>query len=239
MDEGPVITGGYILVARKTLESDLMNQSPLTIKLWTWFLLKANWKAHGPIDRGELLTTVSEMQEAMSHCAGWRKITPTKDEIRSCYEALRKATRVVTRKTTRGMVVSVLNYETYQDPKNYEAHTGSHNENGTVVTAESHYKERREENNKKTPLLDGGFDAFWNLYPRKTGKLAARKSWDKHRPPVEKVLETLSWQIVCDDWTKDAGQFIPHAATWLNSGRWDDEPPEAATGSFHQGGFFT
>ncbi|MCE1033159.1 Pyocin large subunit-like protein, partial [Pseudomonas asiatica] len=30
------------------------------------------------------------------------------------------------------------------------------------------------------------------------------------------------------DWTKDGGQFIPHAATWLNGKRWEDELPAAA-----------
>jgi DNA replication protein DnaC len=31
-------------------------------------------------------------------------------------------------------------------------------------------------------------------------------------------------------WTKDGGQFIPHAATWLNQERWNDEL-EAKVGS--------
>ncbi|RNF93802.1 hypothetical protein EFK07_03350 [Pseudomonas putida] len=38
------------------------------------------------------------------------------------------------------------------------------------------------------------------------------------------------------DWTKDSGQFIPHAATWLNGKRWEDELPVAGTarpGSFN------
>jgi len=26
-----------------------------------------------------------------------------------------------------------------------------------------------------------------------------------------------------EQWTKDNGQYIPHAATWLNGRRWEDE----------------
>ena len=33
------------------------------------------------------------------------------------------------------------------------------------------------------------------------------------------------------DWTKDGGQFIPHAATWLNGKRWEDELPAAGASS--------
>lgn len=61
------------------------------------------------------------------------------------------------------------------------------------------------------------------MYPRKVGKLAARKSWDRSRPTpelFEKMKTALAWQIA--QWRDP--QFIPYPATWLNQGRWDDEP---------------
>ena len=71
------------------------------------------------------------------------------------------------------------------------------------------------------------FDTFWRIYPRKVGKGDARKSFEKINPDdnmlrsmiaaVEKNKTTVQWQ-------KDNGQFIPHPATWLNQGRWEDEP---------------
>lgn len=67
------------------------------------------------------------------------------------------------------------------------------------------------------------------MYPRKVGKIAARKAWDKARPTpelFEQMKRTLAWQT--QQWTDP--QYIPHPATWLNQGRWDDEPfaPTAA-----------
>jgi hypothetical protein len=44
---------------------------------------------------------------------------------------------------------------------------------------------------------------------------------------VEHILLAIERQKTWDQWTKDSGQFIPHPATWLSQGRWDDEPPEA------------
>jgi hypothetical protein len=41
------------------------------------------------------------------------------------------------------------------------------------------------------------------------------------------MLRALEWQTACPDWTRDSGQYIPHAATWLNQRRWEDEPFEA------------
>jgi hypothetical protein len=71
---------------------------------------------------------------------------------------------------------------------------------------------------------DNSFEIFWEVYPRKVAKGAARKAWRKASPPLEIVLDTLDWQIVSDGWTKDGGKFIPHPATWINQERWLDEP---------------
>jgi hypothetical protein len=88
----PKIPRGYILKARTALSSDvLINGPPLRSKLWDWMLLKTNFKDHNKFKRGQLLTSISEMQAAMSYYVGYRKVTPSKSEIRNCYEVFMKA----------------------------------------------------------------------------------------------------------------------------------------------------
>jgi hypothetical protein len=73
------------------------------------------------------------------------------------------------------------------------------------------------------------FAQFWHFYPRKTGKDAARRVWQKLNPSedlVAQMLAVLAWQKQQESWLKDGGQFVPHPATWLNQGRWEDEPTE-------------
>ena len=70
-----------------------------------------------------------------------------------------------------------------------------------------------------------GFDDFWMNYPRKVGKDAARKAWAsaaKRADPSE-ILAGLSKAV----WPADP-QFVPHPSTWLNGGRWQDDPMAAA-----------
>jgi hypothetical protein len=70
---------------------------------------------------------------------------------------------------------------------------------------------------------DAEFEAFWQSYPKKVGKLAAKREWDRIRPTpelVERMARALAWQK--EQW--DDPQFIPHPKTWLYQGRWDDEP---------------
>lgn len=72
---------------------------------------------------------------------------------------------------------------------------------------------------KETPL---GFDRFWDAYPRKVGKPAAQKAWNKilHRTDLMAGLEV--WKAT-EQWQDE--KFIPYPATFLNQRRWEDDPP--------------
>ena len=126
-----------------------MDKPPLYFKLWIWLLDRANWKDRGQLKRGQLVTTISEMQEAMSYYSGYRKITPTKDEIRSAYGFFGKTSMVASTKTTRGMVITINNYELYQNPKNYGPHSVPPNGTQTEPTVTPHDTERIEKESMK------------------------------------------------------------------------------------------
>lgn len=66
------------------------------------------------------------------------------------------------------------------------------------------------------------FEKFWREYPRKVAKQSALKAWDKQQPPLEPLLAALRVQKRSREWTKDAGQFVPYPATYLNGRRWED-----------------
>lgn len=75
------------------------------------------------------------------------------------------------------------------------------------------------------------FPKFWKLYPNKKGKANAEKAWKKLKVTDELftlIASGLAKQVVCAEWTKDGGQFIPHPATWLNGKRWEDEVKPAS-----------
>lgn len=71
---------------------------------------------------------------------------------------------------------------------------------------------------------EGEFQQFWDTYPKKIGKRAAEKAWyaAKSRPALNLILSTLHTAKASPDWKKEQGKYIPHPATWLNQGRWDD-----------------
>ena len=91
---------------------------------------------------------------------------------------------------------------------------------------------------KKTPIPTTGeslFDEFWKTYPKKVGKGAALNAFKKLKVTDEflnRMLSAVESQRKTEQWRKDGGQFIPHPATWLNQGRWDDEVDDPDTVEF-------
>lgn len=81
---------------------------------------------------------------------------------------------------------------------------------------------------KTLPQPPKHFDEFWSAYPRKIGKLAAVTAYAralKNDPScLPKLIPAVQRARLSEQWSKDGGQFIPHPATWLNQGRWDDDP---------------
>ena len=71
---------------------------------------------------------------------------------------------------------------------------------------------------------DLAFDEFWSLYPRKIGKGGAKKAWAKITRGVKPELIIEGARRMSADPNLPETQFIPHPSTWLNEGRWDDEP---------------
>ena len=75
------------------------------------------------------------------------------------------------------------------------------------------------------PGADAAFDRFWAAYPRHEAKDKARKAWeklikDKRTDPDVIIAGAARYR---DDPGRDP-QFTAHPASWLNAGRWTDDP---------------
>jgi hypothetical protein len=70
------------------------------------------------------------------------------------------------------------------------------------------------------------FEQFWLAYPKKVGKKDALQAWKraKDKPPLVDMVQAIDKARQGEQWTKENGQFIPNPSTWLNQGRWADEP---------------
>ena len=117
------IQGGYILLARKVLDSELMDKPPHFLKLWLWLLSKAFWKDGYELKRGQLLTSIGEMQDVGRYKKGNQMVGRlTQDQVRAAYGYFSKANMISIANPTKKILITITNFDSYQNPSNYETH---------------------------------------------------------------------------------------------------------------------
>lgn len=110
------------------------------------------------------------------------------------------------------------------------------NPSGTVAKGLANQKQKQKQEQKQdkqksvrdpagAQALEDLFNRFWEAYPRKVGKDAARSAFAKRKPDeamLTRMVTAIEAQKRTEQWQRDGGQYIPHPSTWLNQGRFDD-----------------
>jgi len=119
-------------------------------------------------------------------------------------------------------------YETLRAGGLEGAHGGP---SGGLQESTTEILDTREGKQKKKTIAQASpsplFDAFWSSYPRKAGKPAAHRAWNRVRgSEIPDIRDGLNLWKATEQWQKEGGKFIPYPATFLNQRRWEDEPPQ-------------
>ena len=110
------IKGGATIWARQTIESKIFYDKPdKWFKIWFYIVNKVNHKQNKKWDRGQCHITYLEIQT---------NTKATKAQIDHCIRYLKKEQMLATQKATRGMHITVVKYDIYQDLDNYKSDTG-------------------------------------------------------------------------------------------------------------------
>jgi len=144
------IEGGFYLKARRVQETWIAKAPPHVREIWDWILLKANYKDNHVLKRGQLLTTYSDIQDGLSWFIGYRKQTYKKHHCEIAMKALTREHMITTAKTTRGIIITVLNYDKYQDPKNYECYSEHDNETTRMLQPTDTIRKERNTEERNT-----------------------------------------------------------------------------------------
>lgn len=80
-------------------------------------------------------------------------------------------------------------------------------------------------NQSQESEISCAFAEFWVCYPRKKGKQQALRAWEKAiKTGVEPAAIIEGAKRYALERDGEDPQYTAHPATWLNAGRWDDEP---------------
>lgn len=192
------IKGGYYIKARCLRDSWIAHSAPVVRETWDYLLREANHKERKynghTIKRGQLFRTYREIRESLSWMIGYYKKTYSVDQMKHAMKLLTKHKMITLTNTPRGIIITVCNYEYYQNPKNYESpteHTNHPPTNPPTIHQASptsnknvkNYKNEKKEpktlcgGNKKTESFQEYFDIIWPHYPRKDEKKNALKAY--------------------------------------------------------------
>jgi hypothetical protein len=229
-----LIPGGYILLARKLMDSGIMEKPPEYLKVFIYLLLKARHDDNCILKRGQGFTSIPELMEKLSYKVGYRTEKISKKKIWNILEWLRfpdegdnegnaKVTMIVTTKVTHGITYTISNYEHYQNPKNYEGNNEGNNEKPTKELRREEIGNNIKKNVKETKKKEI-YGEFQNVF-------LTQEEYDKliqklgNENTVNKWIEKVSgWQQSKGKKNKDHYATI---LTWVrNSG--EDQPVKDA-----------
>ncbi len=178
----PLIKDGYYIKARCIQNSDIANKPPYVREIWDWLLKEANHSdnAKTGIKRGQCMRSFNDIRNGLCWYVGYRKEQYTKWQCEKAAKYLREQGMIATEKTTRGLIITVLNYDKYQNPKNYE----SNNDSYKKATKDRHYKQECNKNDNNIKEL---FD-YWNA----KGVMVHRNLTTKIKGHLNSALEHSS-----------------------------------------------
>jgi hypothetical protein len=144
-----LIEGGYVLFARAYLEM-LADLPVLDRALWMWLLCKANHRdCDNGLRRGQLVTTTKQMAEAMRYVSGCAFSKPSPQAIRRSLRRLCERNMAESRKTTRGLVVTICHYDRYQRAASYGSTMADRMADAMEVRKAAHDKQELKKVKKK------------------------------------------------------------------------------------------
>jgi len=200
-----------------------MHEPPCTREIWFYILRKVNFKDSATLKRGQGFFRYSDIMKDLCWYVGYREQTYSKTQIAKSLRRLREGNAIETTKTTRGVLITVLNYSVYQNPQSYEGN----NEGNTKETRRQQCDNTitKERIIKKKEEYSCEFQEFWAAYPKKKSKDRAWTAWKNRRKEIPDNVAAIVRENIArnKNWKKNGGQYIPYPASWINAGGWMDE----------------
>jgi hypothetical protein len=111
---------GWIKIWRKIVNSEIWEQEPWRLKTWIYLITEANHskeEKHGrKLKRGQVyINRIEDLCKEVRWKKGFVYQKPTVNAMKHFWKWLRKKDMVDTKKTTRGTIITILNYDKYQN----------------------------------------------------------------------------------------------------------------------------
>lgn len=169
---------GYILESKDILNSAIWHKPPLYFKVWHYLLIRAQFQDYKGLKRGQLITSINEIRDACSYKVGFRIEKPSAKQIRGILDFLRfpdevvcegecEGAMIVTTKVANGILVTICNYNVYQDFKTYDGNC----DGSTMVTMTDARRDEEGHNYKRINNNKTNKESKKDIYTSETAEI--------------------------------------------------------------------
>ena len=215
------IIGGYIRVARQLKESAIWSQDPHFLRLWTYLLLSARWDEK-PIERGSVTIGRGQVLKSFRRIADDNEWTENRalkrwstSRVKRMIDWLSENEMVSLRGTELGTLITIRNFNDYQDPESYRLEPGTE-----LGTQSERSRNNRKKEKKENTTYPSDFERVWAIH-RRGAKSNAAEEWRKAVPhlvsqeDIESYLTAYVGTLIGDF----RGQ---HLFRWIRDRRWEE-----------------
>lgn len=121
-------SSGAFVISRSMFESEIWYKPPEYLKIWLYLIGKANHKGrkYGGYfcEKGQYFCTCNELLEQLKYKIGYRNKTYNDSRMKNIMKYLRNSLMVTTENKPRGLLITIVNYDSYQDLSNYGKSNG-------------------------------------------------------------------------------------------------------------------
>lgn len=222
---------GFILLSRSILDSDVFASQKL-LKIWIWCLCKANYKDKSiplKVGKGERIIKVKRGSFLFGRFKAEEQLYIDGSTIYKLMQKLKDLEMITIESNNQYSVVSICNYDIYQNADNYKVTSKEQPSNNEVTTEGQPSNTTKNINNEKE--LKEYIDEIYKLYPSKcivknspTGK--SKKDKDKIKTllknnSADHLKKVIIWYV---DECKKNNTYMKNFSTFLNNLPDIDEP---------------
>ena len=170
------IAGGHIKVARRLKESAIWSQDPHYLRLWTYLLLSVRWdekpikKGVVTIGRGQVLKSFRRIAEENEWTENRALKRWSTSRVKRMIDWLSENEMVSLHGTELGTLITIKNFNGYQDPESYRLEPGT--EPGTQSErSRNNRKKDKKENTTKPPSFYDDVAAVFEYWVEKRAEV--------------------------------------------------------------------
>jgi len=213
----------YYLMHRGWMENEVFSDEPFTDRLaWAWLIQEASFEPHKIRYKNKMI----EVGIGQIPTSYRRLVDQWKwgiHRVRNFLE-LMESEHMINRETATGfLIITICNYEKYQKPFKLPT-TQTATLTATLPTTQTATNINNIKNLNKEYTSE--FLEFWKIYPNHAGsKFKASQSHLKALKEIdhEALIASVAKFAAYHRAKSTESKFIPHATTWLNEKRWEQE----------------